>query len=77
MTREKVIEIIAKIIDKDEELIHDDDDIFDDLGANSLDVIEIVVDVENAFGIVIDETAVIECRHVGEFCELIDGMIDN
>ena len=71
MFETKVREIIAEKLGIAVEDLNDDDDLLDDLGANSLDAVEIVMDIEDALGISIDDSQIIECRHIGEICEKI------
>ena len=74
MFETKVREIIAAHVGKSVEELHDDDDIVDDLGASSLDVVEMVVDIEDTFGIKVEDARIIECRHVGEVVAAVARM---
>lgn len=57
-TREKVIKIIAGRLNIDEKKVRPDSRLMDDLGADSLCTIEIIIDLETEFKIEIpDETA--------------------
>ncbi len=71
MFETKVREIIADKLGVPVEDLNDDDDLLDDLGASSLDAVEIVMDIEDALGITIEDSQIIECRHIGEICEMI------
>ena len=53
--RTKVIDIIADRLSKDKAGITDASDLVADLGADSLDVAEITMDLEDAFGVKIEE----------------------
>jgi len=48
---QRLIPIIAKHITASEDMIADDACLVDDLGADSLDVVELVMDIEDEFGI--------------------------
>ncbi|MDR2357039.1 MAG: acyl carrier protein [Oscillospiraceae bacterium] len=49
-------------------------DILDDVGADSLDLIELITSMEAAFGVsVVDET-VYTCRKVGDLAEYIEAL---
>ena len=72
MFETKVKEIIAEKLGLTVEDLNDDDDVLDDLGASSLDVVEIVMDIEDALGITIEDSQIIECRHIGDICEMIN-----
>ena len=53
---DKVKEIIVKELKVDAEKVTLDARLKDDLGADSLDAVEIVMDIEDAFGIEIDDS---------------------
>jgi len=56
-TAEKVRAILAAQLEIEEEKILETTDIAEDLGADSLDVVELMMTVEEDFGITIDEEA--------------------
>ena len=74
MFETKVKEIIADKLGLDIADLNDDDDVIDDLGASSLDVVEMVMEIEDALGIAIDDRQIVECRHIGEICEMINRL---
>lgn len=61
-TNEKLKEIIAAQLRIDPSEIADDTDVVDDLGADSLDVVEILMVIEEEFGVTIpdDEVALLK-----------------
>lgn len=72
MVFEKVRALLAAQLEIDEDRITMDTNIADDLGADSLDVVELVMSIEDNFGIVItDENAanLVTVRQVVEFLE--------
>ncbi len=74
MFETKVKEIIADKLGLEIADLNDDDDVIDDLGASSLDVVEMVMEIEDALGITIDDRQIVECRHIGEICEMINRL---
>ena len=74
MFETKVKEIIAEKLGLTVEELNDDDDVLDDLGASSLDVVEMVMEIEDALGISIEDSQIIECRRIGDICEMINRM---
>lgn len=75
MFETKLKEIIAKQLNLNIEDINDDDDIMDDLMADSLDVIEMVVEVEETFGIQVSDEQLIENRRIGDICEMLKELM--
>lgn len=55
---EKVIEILANQLDVDAEEIKADTNILEDLEADSLDVMDIMSELEEEFGLEIDDEAI-------------------
>lgn len=74
MFETKVKEIIATQLGLNVEDLNDDDNVLDDLGASSLDVVEIVMKIEDTLGISIEDSQIIEYRHIGEICEMINSI---
>ena len=75
MFETKLKEIIAKQLNLNIEDINDDDDIMDDLMADSLDVIEMVVEVEETFGIQVSDEQLIENRRIGDICKMLKELM--
>ena len=71
-TVEKIREILAIQLDIDPEKISETTDIAEDLGADSLDVVELMMSVEEEFEITIDEEAVKTFRTVRDVAGYID-----
>ena len=78
MEREKIREkIIAIVVDKlkftpDSQKVQDDDDIVTDLGADSLDVVEIIMNMEDEFCLEFSDEEAIENRTIKKIVELIE-----
>ncbi len=74
-TEEKVRSILAAQLDIDEDKITVSTLISDDLGADSLDVVELMMSVEEEFGITIAEEEVQGFKTVGDVARFIDDNI--
>ena len=54
-TREKVIEMVLRFSEKSKEEIREEDDLYNDLGYDSLDTVELMMDIEKELDVQIDE----------------------
>ena len=75
MVFNKVRELLAAQLGVDEDSITPDTNIVDDLGADSLDVVELISTLEDEFNIMITDERVRELTTVQEVADFIDGMI--
>jgi acyl carrier protein len=66
---------LAEQLDIDVDTISVDSDIFDDLGADSLDAVELIMALEDEFGLTIDPDDTEQLLTVGEVADLIDRLI--
>lgn len=71
MEFEKLQKIIAEVLNTDTELITPDTTFIDDLGADSLDVFQIVMGIDEEFGIEIPSEEVEKIVTVGDAVEQI------
>ena len=73
----KVIEIIKETLDPDPEIvISPETDIIMELDGDSLDVIEIVIDIEEHFDISIAEDDLTKVRYIKDLIELAQEQLD-
>ncbi len=71
--RTKVIDIIADRLSKDKATITDASNIITDLGADSLDIAEVMMDLEDAFGVKLEEDK--ELKTIGELVGYIESKV--
>lgn len=72
MIFEKIKSIIAEQITVDEEEITLDTSFIDGLGADSLDLVELMITLEEEFGIMIPEEDIDKISTVGDAVEYIE-----
>ena len=60
----------------DEDIINENTDIAGDLGADSLDVVEMIMTLEDEFAITISDEAVADLKTVGDVVRYIEGMLE-
>lgn len=72
-TVDKIKKIIAEQLNKEIAEIGDDMDIVKDLGADSLDIVEMVMNIEEEFGITIDDDKAINVKTVKDIVSLLEN----
>lgn len=72
MTFEKITEILAEQLDADREAMTSDTKIADDLGADSLDLVDLLMSVEDEFGIEIPDEDVETIQTIGDLVNYIN-----
>lgn len=72
MEFEKIKEIISSILHVDEESITYDTKFVDDLGADSLDLTSIIIEIEEEFGIEIPDEAIMDIVTVGDAVDKLE-----
>ena len=75
MVYEKVRALLADQLEVSEDLITLDTNIMEDLGADSLDVVELIMCLEEEFGIVITDEGVGELTTVRQVVEFIEKLV--
>lgn len=74
MELEKIRAIIAEVLNIDVETITADTTFVDDLGADSLDIFQIVMGIEEEYDIELDNDTVEQIQTVGDAAEAIRRM---
>ena len=72
MVFEKVREIIANQLNKDASIITLETHLVDDLGADSLDAVDLIMAIEDEFGIELDDEAAQNVRKVSDLVSYIE-----
>ena len=72
MIIEKVKELLAEQLGIDAKTIADDANILEDLGADSLDIIEMLMTLEDEYGVTIPDDQINQVKTVKEVAELIE-----
>ena len=73
MIFEKVAGILSSQLGVDEDSITKNTDIVNDLGADSLDVVTLLMCIEDEFGLVVSDDDVQELRLVGDIAAYIEA----
>jgi acyl carrier protein len=74
-TAEKVRDLISKQLNRPVEEITEDKEVVKDLGADSLDVVEMLMSLEEEFNITVPEEDAVNIKTVGDIVKLIDEKI--
>jgi acyl carrier protein len=69
----KVRDVIAEQLGVDPERVKTEASFIDDLGADSLDIVELVMAVEEEFGIEIPDEDAEKLKTVGDFCNYLSA----
>ena len=75
-TAKKIIEVIADELNMEESEITLDSAFTDDLGADSLDVCQIIMRLEDMYKITIDDEAAMDIKTVGDAVEQLEKVIN-
>ncbi|MBQ3000913.1 MAG: acyl carrier protein [Bacilli bacterium] len=75
MVFEKVRDIIAKGLNVDPAKITMETHLIDDLGADSLDAVELIMALEDEFGLEVDDDAAQNAKTVAELVKYIEARL--
>ncbi len=73
--REKIVDVLSKQLRIDPADIHDNSDIMDDLNADSLDLVEILMVLESEMGITISDEDALKLKTVGDVTEYLERIV--
>lgn len=72
MNFEKVCKIIAKQLDIDPNSITTESRLIEDLHADSLDIVELVMDMEQEFDVEVPDDSLAKMKTVGDFIAFLE-----
>ena len=75
MTLDKVKKLLAEQLNIDAEKITESSKVIDDLGADSLDVVEMLMTLEDEFNVTVSDEESVALKTVGDIVKLIDSKI--
>ena len=70
-----VIKLVAEHFDISKDSVKVESDVFDDLGADSLDSIELVLELEKNFDIEVTDDEIDNIRTVQDIIDLVDNLV--
>ncbi|MCL2247950.1 MAG: acyl carrier protein [Oscillospiraceae bacterium] len=76
MVFDKIKEILIDQFDVDGDSITKETDLMSDLGADSLDLVELIMTLEEEYGINATDESVYELKTVGEIVDFIEALVD-
>ena len=71
-TFEKVRDITVEQLSVDADEVKMESSFIDDLGADSLDIVELMMDLEENFGISISDEEAMKMSTIGDICKYIE-----
>ena len=75
MVLDKIKDMLEKQLGIDKSKITEDSDIIKDIGADSLDIVEFLMDAKNEWGITIEEEDVKNLHTIGDVVKYIESRI--
>ena len=76
MVFDKIKDIIVEQLDVEEDAVTMEASITDDLGADSLDVVDLVMSIEESFDVEIPDEEVENIKTVGDIVKYIENKVD-
>jgi len=75
MVFEKIRAILCDQLELEEDAVTPESNILEDLGADSLDVVDLVMSLEDEFGIEIPDEEIENVKTVGDICKFVEENI--
>jgi len=73
--RKRIVEVVARTLKVDQARVVDEARFIEDLGAESIQSVELVAAFEEEFDIEMDEEAALTIKNVGKAVEFIEKMV--
>jgi len=72
---EKVMDLLAKQLRIDVKTLEPDTNIVEDLGADSLDIVEMLMAIEENFGITVSDEEAMTLKTIRDVADFIEGKL--
>ena len=72
--KERIINLLSDKLGYDATEIKEENNFITDLGADSLDMVEIIMGIEQEFGLKIDDNEISEVKTVGDLIKKVENM---
>ncbi len=76
MVIEKIKEILSAQFGIDKDMINENTDIAGDLGADSLDIVELMMSLEEEFGLLITDDMAGDIKTVGDLTSFVEDLME-
>ena len=70
---EEIIEALCEQLKVDADSINENTSVLDDLGADSLDIVELLMTLEDKYGVVIPDDEVTKLKTIADIAEYIEN----
>lgn len=71
---EKVRDMLAKQLNISPDKITPESDVVKDLGADSLDVVELLISLEDSYGITVPDEEIVNVKTVDDIVKMLEGI---
>ncbi|MDR2599990.1 MAG: acyl carrier protein [Oscillospiraceae bacterium] len=75
MVFDKIRDVLAEQLEVDPDTITKETDLMTDLGADSLDLVELIMTLEEEYGISATDESIYENRTVGQIADYIENLV--
>jgi acyl carrier protein len=75
MVFDRIVEALSSQFEVDPGKITRDTDVMNDLGADSLDLVELIMTLEDEYGVSVTDESVYEHKTVGEIADFIESLL--